>query len=367
MAIARMPRESLRHDQGDLSRLTWAFIISCAVHLVLFGGYWGGKKLNLWDNLHLPQWLTPVAKVAKILEKKLEPPKEPRTVPSLVFVDVSASQATAEPPKDAKYYSDRNSIAANPKADEVNGVPKVDGKQTKVIKTASVEPEKFVPLQPAPPPNPKAPPAKKNSTVIPPIEPPKPTPAQAETKSTVPSEGTKPKAAMAPGDLAMAKPAPPTPDDGKSSDPPPPPTPPRRPRTIEEALAQLGSDRLPGEKMKQNGGVTHQGVEPGFDVAASPFGAYDRALINAVSSRWYSLLDARDFASDSRGKVVVQFRLHYDGRITDVNISENSAGEMMGLICQKALVDPAPFPVWPADMRRLLGDTRNIQFTFYYE
>ena len=39
---------------------------------------------------------------------------------------------------------------------------------------------------------------------------------------------------------------------------------------------------------------------------------------------------------------------------------------LLGLICQKAVLDPAPFGAWPSDMRRTLGNTRNIQFTFHY-
>jgi hypothetical protein len=30
------------------------------------------------------------------------------------------------------------------------------------------------------------------------------------------------------------------------------------------------------------------------------------------------------------------------------------------------VLDPAPFGTWPSDMRRTLGNARNIQFTFYY-
>ena len=103
-----------------------------------------------------------------------------------------------------------------------------------------------------------------------------------------------------------------------------------------------------------------------LDTKATPFGAYDAALVEAISQRWFSLLDARDYASDSRGKVVLQFQLHYDGRITDMNMAANTAGEVLGLICQKAVLDPAPFAAWPSDMRRTLGDSRNIQFTFIY-
>lgn len=103
-----------------------------------------------------------------------------------------------------------------------------------------------------------------------------------------------------------------------------------------------------------------------LDAKATPFGAYDAALVEAISQRWFSLLDQRDYASDGRGKVVLQFALHYDGRITEMEVAQNTVGEVLGLICQKAVLDPAPFATWPGDMRRLMGDTRHIQFTFYY-
>ncbi len=118
--------------------------------------------------------------------------------------------------------------------------------------------------------------------------------------------------------------------------------------------------------MKQEGGVRRHLEIASLDAKATLFGAYDRMLVEAITQRWFSLLDQRAYASDSRGKVVLQFHLLYDGRITDMNVSENSAGEVLGLICQKAVLDPAPFPAWPGDMRRAMGDSRSIQFTFYY-
>jgi hypothetical protein len=124
--------------------------------------------------------------------------------------------------------------------------------------------------------------------------------------------------------------------------------------------------KLRGEKMNQEGGVSRRHEMASLDTKATPFGAYDAALIEAISQRWYTLLDERDYASDSRGKVVLQFVLHYDGRVTDMNMSDNNAGEVLGLICQKAVLDPAPFAAWPSDMRRTLGDVRHIQFTFFY-
>jgi len=108
------------------------------------------------------------------------------------------------------------------------------------------------------------------------------------------------------------------------------------------------------------------GVAPGARDSHSPAEEIDAALVEAISQRWFTLLDERDYASDSRGKVVLQFALHYDGRVSDMNMAENTTGEVLGLICQKAVLDPAPFAAWPSDMRRILGDVRHIQFTFYY-
>jgi outer membrane biosynthesis protein TonB len=334
MSIARMPRWSLRHEQAEVSRLAWAFAISLALHLLIFGTYQTGKKYHLWQTLHLPAWLHMPKILQEAFKKPPPPPPPQRQDLPLIFVNVNPGQATAEAPKDAKFYSDKNSRAANPEPDKITETPKIDGKQTQVVKTEDIQHEKFLPLQPSAP-------AK---------------PAQE------PEPEVKPKPAYTPGDLTLAKPSP-TPQtnagDAKEAKPP-------RPRTLKEALARQQDNRVPGEKMRQEGGVQRRNQMASLDTKATPFGAYDAALIEAISQRWYTLLDERDYAAESRGKVVVQFRLHYDGRVTDMKVAESTTGEVLSLLCQKAVLDPAPFGAWPSDMRRTLGDIRNIQFTFYY-
>jgi hypothetical protein len=335
MVIAGMPKWSLRLERAESSRLAWAFAIALASHLLVFGTYQTGKKFHVWQNLRWPAWIQSARMLTEVLKKRETTPlqAQQQQVP-LMFVDVSPAQAVTEPPKNAKFYSDRSSLAANKEADKDSDMPKITGKQTEIVRTEDVSREKFVPLQPSPP-----------------VQ--QPQEAQEELK---------PKPVYTPGDLTMAKPAPtPRKDEGDAKE-----AKRSRPRTVNEALARMQNSRLPGEKLKQEGGVKRNALDPGFDVAASPFGAYDRALIEAVQYRWYSLLDQHNYASDSRGKVMLQFHLHYDGRVTDMNVAENSAGEMLGLLCQKAIMDPAPFAAWPSDMRRLLGNTRSIQFTFYY-
>jgi hypothetical protein len=335
MSIAGTPRWSLRLERAEVSRLTWAFAISLALHLLVFGTYQTGKKYNLWQSLHWPAWLLPPTILTKLLPKKEEPhpPRLLQDIP-LVFVNVSPAQASPEPPKAAKFYSDKNSLAANPVPDKIAEVPKITGKQEVVPKTEDVPREKFAPLQPS-------------------------RPAQ-QAKAAQPE--LKPKPAQPPGDLVMAKPSPtPRETQGDANEAKPPHF-----HKISEALAHQQDNRLPGEKMKQEGGVPRRHEIASLDTKATPFGAYDSALVDAISQRWFALLDEHQYSSDSVGKVVLQFRLHYDGRITDMKEAENTTSQMLGILCQKAVLDPAPFAAWPSDMRRTLGDTRNIQFTFFY-
>ena len=356
MFMGRMSRWSLRLEQAEFSRLVWAFALSLALHALIYGGYQTGNKYHLWQSLHWPAWLQPPKFLSQLIVPRKPPPPPQQPEIPLIFVSVDPAVATTEPPKDAKFYSDKNSRAANPTADKITETPKIDGKQTEVAKTEDVPREKFVPLQPSPAPQPP------KETKPPPPEPPKETKPPPPQPPKEEQAEAKPKPAYTPGDLTLATPSPtPRLPEGDANE-----TKPERPRTIREALARQQQNQLPGEKIKQDGGVSRHHELASLDTKATPFGAYDQALVEAISQRWYTLLDERDYASDSRGKVVLQFSLHYDGRVTDMNMTENTAGVVLGLTCQKAVTDPQPFAPWPSDMRRTLGDVRHIQFTFFY-
>jgi hypothetical protein len=312
-------------------------VISLVVHLLFFGGYETGKKYNWWANLHWPAWLSPVKRLADALTKK--PPLQPAkplqpSEPPLLFVDVNPAYASTETPKNATHYSSLNTQAANPDADKESNIPKISGEQKHMVQTEDVPRSKPVPLQPAPAP-----------------------PAQPAPE---PQEEAKAKPAQPPGDLAMAKPDPkPAKEPGEQPRP--------RPRTVREALARQPDNQVAGQKMKQEGGVQRRFSSSLFDTAATPLGAYDRYLIDVIRNRWYVLLDERSYAAESRGKVELQFVLHPDGRVTDMTVAGNTAGEVLGYICEKAVLDPAPYSPWPTELRRMLGETRSIQFTFYYD
>jgi hypothetical protein len=306
-----------------------ALVISVCLHALFWGGYKLNQRYHLLARLHLPAWMQQIAKA--ILPKPKEPKPLVNPEPPLMFVDVSPSQATSEAPKDTPFYSNKNAKAANAEAEKDTDIPQITGKQEQMIKTEDVPRNKFDKLMPA--------------VTAPPGE---------------PLEESKAKAALIPGDLALAKPAEiPKPDTGTAEK--------SRPRTIKEAMMRNQTSQRPGEKMRLQGGVANHQLEASFDTKATAFGVYDAALIAAVQQRWYDLLNEKGYQNYQPGKVVVQFVLNYDGRITDMKVIENTVTETLSLLCQKSVLDPAPFDKWHRDMRMMIGkDFREIKFTFYY-
>ena len=330
MVETRLNEPRLRSRFAELDRLTWALVISLALHGAIFGAYEANKKFGWLNYLHLPSWLEKIQQKLTALPPKKNAGQQIASEQPLVFVQVNPSVATPEPPKDTKYYSSQNSKAASPKADLDSNIPKFDGTQEQIVRTEDVPRSKAFPLQPSVP--------------------------QSQTQQ----DEEKQRRTQLRGDLAMAKPdSVLRKDDGDSTK--------SRPRTIIEAKArQPQSNPLAGQKMKQEGGVKRTLEFSSLDVKATPFGAYDAALIAAVQNRWYGLLENRNFAGERTGKVSLEFHLHPDGRVTGMKVLENTVDELLSLLCQRAILDPAPFAKWPIEMRRLIGEDREIKFTFFY-
>lgn len=331
-----------------------ALALSLILHLFLFLTVELGYRMGVWKFQMFPErWAQSLsARDTRSKDEQKDAASSSSEVP-LVFIDVEATQATETPPEEAKYYSSENSIAANPDTEIDSTVPKISGTQDKVPKTTDVprsEEEsqpKPMPLQPAPASIAEAP--------EPPVES-EPNPIQeADTGSK-------------PGEVAIANPTPrkffPKPAFSNAQQPREVP----RPRYRRLADARAGRSGLVGQRMKQDGGVKRYSLDPGLDVKATPFGSYDRVIIDAIQKRWFDLVDERDYARNSKGKVVLSFRLNSDGTVTQVKVLESQVSEILAILCQRAIVDPAPYAPWPSDMRRAVGaNHRLVRFTFHYE
>ncbi len=324
MARAQDDSSSLRFGRRESERVIVALLVSLLVHLVIISGYYTGNKLGWWQKWHLPAWLQPVTRKFP-LQAQVTHESEPN-----IFVDVS--HADADAPVKPKYYSNKNARAANPDTAYAN-VPKINGRQTDVAKTDDV-------AKPAPKSsNPPTPETKPKET---PKEAPKPeaTPQLSKLQPSMPPPSPKPlpqsetpEPPQTPGETDLPKP--------KTDAPAPQPTPavqpapasaqsePARPRTLKQALAQ--QQQIPGQQMHEAGGVARHALWSSLDAKATPFGDYDAAIIEAVSQRWYDLLDNHRYAQDRSGKVMLRFKLKPDGSIIEMQTLENTVGADAGL------------------------------------
>lgn len=322
--------DSSRPGRSEWNGILRALVVSLAIHILVFNGYEVSRRLG-W-HLVLPVWVTrTLAAMDHLAPPKVKPAATP---PELVFVEVTPDQAAAAPPKAPKYYSSKNSRASNPDPDIDVDAPKITGTQTVMPKTETTPRPQPMPLMPS-------------STQDQPEQ------KEARLRHSQPV-----------GDLALARPATkPSEDNGEDEEKHPATH--QKPRTVAEALARLNPS-LAGEKMHQEGGVKNRG-KVSLDAVGTPFGAYDDAVIRAIQARWYDLIDSQQLTRNT-GRVVVQFRLHYDGSVTDMTVLDNTVGELLGALCQRAIIDPAPYAPWPSDMRRMVGaNYRDVKFTFYYQ
>ena len=315
MADAQPQQFSLRWSRLEKKRLLAALIFSLLLHVAGLGVYQWGVKHHWWQPVKILSMLPPKPPV----QKPPPPPKDQEE--QVVFVDVNHEEK--EPPKKAKYYSNKNSQAANPDASKNLNDPKIEGKQSVMPKTESV---------------------------------PRTSKLQFATPAPTGLRGLTPAPKEAPherGDLDLAQKT----SEQKQT----PPT--QKPRTLKEAQQNLTA----GEQMKQDGGVRRQRIYSSLDAKQTPFGNYDKQIVDAVTDRWYAMLDGGHFAQDRTGKVVVRFKLKYDGSILEMTTLENSVGISLTYVCRQAIAEAAPFSKWPDDMRRMIGaNFREVSFTFYY-
>lgn len=371
--------------RGTSRPLVYAFFVSLFLHAMLFTAIEAANRYDLWRY-------NPFVLLANALErvwKQTHPasalqPNPPASTPKpvqeeqpveMMFVDVDPSQATDEVPPDTPFYSPVNSVAANPYTARDSERVQFDGEQDKVLKTkeshrANPSPQ---PMRPAVPPvedtvarlEPELPrpapptPTRLNPAPLPP--PPAPAPEPDKPGETLVARATP----VAPPPTATPAPAAPEPTAA-----PPQPQPRPRPRTLAaaRALHNINPDSaLVGQKMKQPGGVKRFAIESSLGVKASPLGSYDAQFVAAVQECWFQLLDEQRYSLDRMGKVILDFRLKYDGTIQEMRVAESDVGDIYTSVCIAAIQRPAPYGKWPDDVRKMVGGSyRDVRFTFYY-
>ena len=297
-------------DPIDLRAAAFAAVASFGLHLLL-----------LWL---LPDTFRQAVVLVRPVEVLTAPVKidEARLPPKLRFAETNplANQAV---PKTAPFTSSRNQTAAQPVPEKMpsnSALPKSAGTSPE-IRVAQGRPRSIDQSQAQPTPAP-----------------------------TISMAG--PKAAPPPGPgKAAARPVP-------KAAPAPTPADPERPR------ASIPSGTA-GLLLRNSVGVNRAGAVA-IDARFSQYGDYTQRMLEAIQSSWWSIIERSQFEGVQRGRVSVRFRLHRDGTVTDATILSNEVTRVMSLACKDAVMAPAPYDAWRADMVALYGESDIVTINFYY-
>ena len=133
-------------------------------------------------------------------------------------------------------------------------------------------------------------------------------------------------------------------------------------RAVARALAERGIGSLmldlltPPEQQERPHPGQHGAVLPRLT----------QRLLEAVQASWWRLLDRLSVPEFAAGSVVIRFRLHPDGTVTDATIVSSTVPALAALACKDAVTLPAPFDPWRPEMAALLGGEEWVTITFHY-
>jgi len=341
----------------DLRPLAWAAVVAVALHLLILV-LWTGA--SIWVRKapeQAPDWVKSLVQpTAPVAVRPADPAQDPawQEVP-LTFIEVDPALAVKDPPKDPQFYSAANAVSGQPvpsqkalKDPEITGVQKTTPKTFDTAK-----------------PSPKPPQAQPKVEEVP------ATPETAVRQEKKEAQTPRPLGGVRdPGETQLAKVEPKAQseqpqEERKAVEAQESGAPRRKPiKRLAQAMEQKGIIR--GEKMLQQGGSSRFSISPSFDVKSTPFGEYDLRMIAAVQERWWALLEERHYALERTGKVVLKFRLHGDGSISQMTTAESTVGETLSFTCEAAVMGASPFGRWPSVLKAQALDPREITFTFHY-
>ena len=140
----------------------------------------------------------------------------------------------------------------------------------------------------------------------------------------------------------------------------------REPTTSKPAPGALGDALRNLERYVQNetfnnpqGGLNDPGATIQFDTKGVEFGPWLRRFVAQVRRNWFVPYAAMTF----RGRVVLQFNIHRDGRITDISVADPSDINAFNLAANNAILGSNPTEPLPPEY----PDSRAFfTVTFYY-
>lgn len=308
----------MRDDESiDYVSAAFAALASLCLHALLVAILPDSFQTRLPEALKLSVPIEVVTKPLVIPEERLPP--------VLRYAETN-SQANRAIPEKAPFVSSRNQTAAQPvpeKAPSKSSLPKSAGTEENLVRVAQGIPRAMS------------------------------EPAVSEVQPGTPSAVVGPLPGKTPD--PVAKPAEKTVEKVAET---PAPRNPERPR----ASVPSGTTGL---LLRNNVGVNRAGAVA-IDARFSNYGDYMQRMMEAIQSCWWDIIERSRFETVSRGRVVVRFKLHRDGTVTDAVILRYEVPRIMSLACKDSVMASAPFDAWRSDMVAMFGEEDMVTITFHY-
>ena len=254
------------------------------------------------------------------------------------YVDTDEDQKTDKKQEDSQFESDKDTAAASQSEGKIPGpLPEQEGKNLEDLmfknhdfsldtKGSNFNRESANGGAPA------------QSTPV-------PTPTASPTPASKPN----------PEELAMLM-ATPTPT--------PPPTP--QQNTSQQNQQNQGAPRTAYRPQKivtrMQGNVSNRG-RSSVGAIGTPQGRFQKAVEDAVGSRWYYYIGQRADLVDI-GTVRIEFRIMPSGRVKDARIVSNSSNQTFGSVSLQSILD-ASIPPMPPELATLVPES-GLEFTFSF-
>jgi TonB family protein len=356
---------------SDRKKIIYAIVGSLILHVIIILG--SSKVITLW-----PEAPVPVQKVDEPPQMTMldtPPPAPEEQKQERQYLRTNDDQKTDQKPADSMFESDKDTAAASEQpakgeaplptqegkdtpddlgfkneqyslADQGQAFSTDPGRQAQAQPQQKEEQEKETKPDETPTPTPE------------PTSTPTPEPTSTPTPEPTPTPSATPTPEIVPSDeeLAMLQPT-----------PTPLPTPSRKQQTLpQRQSAPMTAYRQEQRITRMQGNINNRG-RSSIAALGTPQGRFEKAVQDAVGSRWYYYVRARGDLINI-GTVQIRFYVRADGKVEDVKVLRNSSNETLASTSLQSIIE-ANIPPMPEDLAPMYSGDRmefTMSFNFTY-
>jgi TonB family protein len=341
---------------SDRKKIIYAIVGSLILHVIIILG--SSKVIALWPEVPVPE--QKVEETPPQMTMLDTPPPEEQKQ-ERQYLRTNDDQKTDQKPADSMFESDKDTAAASEQPAKGDApLPTQEGKDTPDDlgfkneqysladqgQAFSTDPGRQAQAQPQQ--------KEEQQEEAKPVETPTPTPTPTPEPTPTPT----PTPEIVPSDeqLAMLQPT-----------PTPLPTPSRKQQTLpQRQYAPTTAYRQEQRMTRMQGNINNRG-RSSIAALGTPQGRFEKAVQDAVGSRWYYYVRARGDLINI-GTVQIRFYVRADGKVEDVKVLHNSSNETLASTSLQSIIE-ANIPPMPEDLAPMFSGDRmefTMSFNFTY-